>query len=156
MSCKIRVREFLIVTVSLAFTTLAPTLPSIGSPRAAAADNDAILYELTAELPTPKSSEDKIDRETLCLTPWQLYRHFLALSQAPLAGCYLGRASRQGDTLRIPLECGSDRATTGEVLWQMDGPIAVGTIAARSGESTFAQRVLARPLQSCIAYGDVL
>jgi hypothetical protein len=155
MSNKIRIRECPALTGSLFITALAITLATLGSPRAnAAADNDAILYELTAE-PTPRSS-GKIDRETLCLRPWQLYRHFFILSHAPLAGCYLGRASQQGDTLRIPLECGSGLAITGEVLWQMQGPIAVGTIAARSGKTMFAQRVVARQLQTCFAYGDVL
>jgi len=126
-----------------------------------AEDNDATLYELTAEQKIPPLGQDlryNVMHEKRCLTLWQLHQIFPILLHPALVRCHLGVESRQVDKLTYPLECDSEQGTTGMVEWEMRGRDVIGRLYARSASSkmAFSQRVVARPIEACFPYASYL
>jgi hypothetical protein len=124
-------------------------------------DNDATLYELTAELKIRHLGQDpryNMAHEKRCLTLWQLHQIFAILLHPALARCHLGVESHQVDKLRYPLECDSEHGTTGMVEWEMRGRDVIGELYARSAsiKMAFSQRVMARPIEACFPYASYL
>jgi hypothetical protein len=126
-----------------------------------AEDNNATLYELTAEQKIPLLGQDlhyNIVHEKRCLTLWQLHQIFPILLHPALARCHLGVESHQADKLKYPLECDSEHGTIGTVEWEMRGRDVIGQLYARSASSkiAFSQRVVARPIEACFPYASYL
>jgi hypothetical protein len=143
-------------------TTFGVALACLCGPEISIADdNDATLYELTAELKIPQLGQDpgyNMAHEKRCLTLWQLHQIFPILLHPALARCHLGVESRQVDKLKYPLECDSEHGTTGMVEWETRGRDVIGRLYAQSASSktAFSQRVVARPIEACFPHASYL
>jgi hypothetical protein len=117
------------------------------------------LYRVTTETGLPHLEENlryATTRADVCLGARQLPTAFPLLQHDALAGCALGGAADDGDTVTFALRCAAGNETTGSATWRFSDGRVHGTLDVRLGgkNMTVYQRVSGRLVGECPAGAD--
>ena len=136
-------------------TALLLGLAAAGPLVADAADTFApTLYRATIETGLPHLEENlryATTRETLCLGERQFATAFPILRHVALAGCTLGDARTQADTVSYTLRCAPGSETTGAAHWRVEPVGLIGTLDVKLGAKnmTLYQRISGSAVGAC-------
>jgi hypothetical protein len=114
----------------------------------------ARLYDVTIETGMPHLEENlryTTTHRRRCISLKDLATEFPILDHPTLAGCALGGAARNDDTLKFGLICDNRHGTTGAAIWHIDKQHIRGRLDVKLGgkNMTFSQTVTARVVGSC-------